>query len=78
MVTKLQEKIRTLQEIKVLFQINEKTLTKQQWKERIVLEHDLTACEDELFFIMKAITTSQRKSDERISSSQAAGLLRWR
>jgi Mitochondrial protein from FMP27/Golgi-body localisation protein domain/RNA pol II promoter Fmp27 protein domain/Domain of unknown function (DUF2405) len=77
MITKLQEKIRTLQEIKMLFQINEKTLTRQQWKERIVLEQDLTACEDELFFIMKAITTSQRKYDERGPSDQATGLLRW-
>ena len=77
MVINLQERIRTLQEIKALFQINEKTLTKKQWKERIILEEDLTACEDELFFIMKAITTSQRKSDERDSSAQKAGLLRW-
>jgi len=77
MVVRLQEKIRTLQEIKVFFQINEKTLTRQQWKERIMLEQDLTACEDELFFIMKAITTTQRKPEDRVSSSEATPLLRW-
>lgn len=76
-VVRLQEKIHTLQEIKVFFQINEKTLNRQQWKERIMLEQDLTSCEDELFFIMKAITTTQRKSEERVPSSEATPLLRW-
>ncbi|KIW00215.1 uncharacterized protein PV09_08255 [Verruconis gallopava] len=77
MVMKLQEKIRTMQEIKLMFQINEQTLNRQQWKERILLEHDLANCEDELFFIMKAITTSQRRIDERASSSVQTALLRW-
>lgn len=77
MVVRLQEKIRVLQEIKMQFQINEMTLTRQQWKERILLEQDLTACEDELFFIMKAITSSQRKVEERVSASEATPLLRW-
>jgi hypothetical protein len=76
MVMKLQDKIRTMQEIKLMFQVNERTLNRQQWKERILLEHDLTNCEDELFFIMKAITTSQRRVDERNASAQT-GLLRW-
>jgi hypothetical protein len=76
MVMKLQDKIRTMHEIKMMFQINERSLTRQQWKERIMLEHDLANCEDELFFIMKAITTSQRRADERASSAQSA-LLRW-
>lgn len=77
MVVRLQEKIHSLQEIKMFFQINEKTLTRQQWKERIMLEQDLTSCEDELFFIMKAITTSQRKLEDRVPSSEATPLLRW-
>jgi hypothetical protein len=77
MVTKLQEKIRVLLEIKMLFQVNEKTLSRQQWKERILLEEDLAKCESELFFIMKAITTSQRRFDERAQASQLTGLLRW-
>jgi hypothetical protein len=77
MVIKLQDKIRTLLEIKMLFQVNEKTLSRQQWKERILLEQDLATCENELFFIMKAITTSQRRFDERAQSSQSTGLLHW-
>merc|ERR1711881_647486 len=60
----------------MMFQINERSLSRQQWKERILLEHDLANCEDELFFIMKAITTSQRRADERASAAQTA-LLRW-
>jgi hypothetical protein len=76
MVMRLQHKIRTMQEIKVMFQVNELTLSRQQWKERILLEHDLANCEDDLFFIMKAITTSQRRVDERNFSAQTP-LLRW-
>jgi hypothetical protein len=76
MVMKLQDKIRTMQEIKYMFQINERSLSRQQWKERVMLEHDLANSEDELFFIMKAITTSQRRADERASAAQTA-LLRW-
>ncbi|KAF2397657.1 hypothetical protein EJ06DRAFT_532660 [Trichodelitschia bisporula] len=77
MVNRLQEKIRTLQEIKMLFQINERSLTRQQWKDRIMLEDDLAQYEDQLFFIMKAITTSQRRYDERAPTNQSAGLLHW-
>ncbi|KAF2418502.1 hypothetical protein EJ08DRAFT_703089 [Tothia fuscella] len=79
MVIKLQEKIKTLLEIKMLFQVNERTLSRQQWKERILLEQDLATCENELFFIMKAITTSQRRYDERAQAraSQSTGLLHW-
>jgi hypothetical protein len=76
-VIKLQEKIRVLMEIKMMFQVNEKTLSRQQWKERILLEKDLATCESELFFIMKAITTSQRRFDERAQASQQTGQLRW-
>ncbi|PGH04413.1 hypothetical protein AJ80_08524 [Polytolypa hystricis UAMH7299] len=74
MVNRLQQRIRQLQEIKNMFQIQAKYLDKQGWKDRIALEQDLTRCEDELFFVMKAITTSQRKIEERPGSS---GLLRW-
>ena len=76
MVSRLQQRIRHLEEIKNLFQIQAKYLDKQGWKDRMILERDLTACEDELFFIMKAITTSQRKNEER-AKSQSSGLLRW-
>jgi Golgi-body localisation protein domain/RNA pol II promoter Fmp27 protein domain len=77
-VTSLQERIRQLEDIKTHFQINAKYLDRQGWQDRMSLEKDLVSCEDELFFIMKAITTSQsqRKNDDR-QTTQSQGLLRW-
>ncbi|RAH87694.1 hypothetical protein BO86DRAFT_8643 [Aspergillus japonicus CBS 114.51] len=75
MVFKLQARIRQLEEIKEHFQIHAKYLDKQGWEDRLVLERDLTQCEDELFFLMKAITSSQRKIDPTMS--KANGVLRW-
>ena len=77
MVVSLQQKIRQLDEIKTQFQIRSVYLDRKGWQDRLNIEEDLAGCEDELFFIMKAITTSQRKSDERNQQSQATGLLRW-
>ena len=77
MVIMLQERIRQLEEIKTHFHVNEKYLDKRGWQDRIAMEQDLTSCEDELFFIMKAITTSQRKRDDRLEDSQVNGLLKW-
>ncbi|OTB07139.1 hypothetical protein M426DRAFT_83864 [Hypoxylon sp. CI-4A] len=74
MVTKLQDRIRQLEDIKSHFQIHSKSLDRKGWEERLALERDLAACEDELFFMMKAITSSQRKYD---SASQSNALLRW-
>ncbi|KAI8634908.1 mitochondrial protein from FMP27-domain-containing protein [Xylariaceae sp. FL1651] len=74
MVTKLQERIRSLEEIKSRFQIHSKHLDRKGWEDRLVLERDLAANEDELFFVMKAITSSQRKYD---SSLQSNALLKW-
>jgi hypothetical protein len=51
-------------------------LDAQGWQDRITLEKDLASCEDELFFIMKAITTSQRRTDER-ALSQATASMRY-
>ncbi|KAK8123486.1 hypothetical protein PG999_003404 [Apiospora kogelbergensis] len=74
MVIRLQERIRQLEDIKSHFQIHSKYLDKKGWEDRLLLERDLTACEDELFFMMKAITTSQQKYD---TTSQSNALLRW-
>lgn len=76
MAESLQERIRQLEDLKLHFQINAKYLDKQGWQDRINLEKDLANCEDELFFIMKAINTAQHKNDDR-KSSQSSGLLRW-
>lgn len=73
MVIRLQECIRQLDEIKTQYQVHSKYLDKKGWDDRVQLEQDLANCEDELFFMMKAITTSQRKYD----GSQNNGLLRW-
>ncbi|KAI0480570.1 mitochondrial protein from FMP27-domain-containing protein [Xylariaceae sp. FL0804] len=75
MVIRLQERIRQLEDIKSHFQIHSKYLDKQGWGDRLLLERDLAACEDELFFMMKAITTSQRRFSD--SSSQSNALLKW-
>ena len=77
MVSSLQARIRQLEEIKTQFQIHAKFLDKKGWEDRLAIEHDLASCEDELFFMMKAITTSQRKYDDRPQASQTTGLLRW-
>ncbi|KAL8791768.1 MAG: hypothetical protein Q9195_005644 [Heterodermia aff. obscurata] len=77
MVIRLQERIRQLEEIKSYFAIHAKFLDRQGWQDRLSVEQDLTSCEDELFFMMKAITTSQRKNEDRTQTSQTTGLLRW-
>lgn len=77
MVTSLQARIRQLEELKLHFQLHAKYLDRQGWEDRLSIEHDLANCEDELFFMMKAITTSQRKNDDRAQASQTTGLLRW-
>ncbi|KAG9253788.1 golgi-body localization protein domain-containing protein [Emericellopsis atlantica] len=73
-IQKLQERIRQMEEIKAHFQIYSKYLDKRGWEDRLTLERDLAAAEDELFFVMKAITTSQRKYD--VNTSENA-LLKW-
>ncbi|KAF7588595.1 hypothetical protein BBP40_005480 [Aspergillus hancockii] len=75
MVFKLQSRIRHLEEIKEHFQIHAKYLDKKGWEDRLELEKDLSQCEDELFFLMKAITTSQRRIDPTMSG--AHGVMRW-
>ena len=77
MVISLQERIRQLEEIKTYFQVHAKYLDRRGWQDRLSIEHDLAKCEDELFFVMKAITTSQRKNEDRAQASQTTGLLRW-
>lgn len=77
LVIGLQERIRQLEEIKSVFQINEKFLDKKGWSDRIEVEKDLAVFEDELFFVMKAITTAQRRYDDRVQAKELTGTLRW-
>ncbi|KAG6004468.1 hypothetical protein E4U21_001040 [Claviceps maximensis] len=75
MVQKLQERFRQLEEIKDHFQVYSNYLDQKGWEDRLALERDLSSCQDELFFMMKAITTSQRKyGTEDINTS---ALLKW-
>ena len=75
MVQMLQGRIRQLEEIKLQFQVQEKYLDRQGWKDRITMDQDLASCEDELFFMMKAITTAQQRLEDRRDQENAAGLL---
>lgn len=77
MVMNLQARIRRLEELKTYFQIHKKYLDRQGWLDNQAIEQDLANCEDELFFIMKAITTSQRKTDDRAEASQTIPILKW-
>ncbi|PKS13276.1 hypothetical protein jhhlp_000047 [Lomentospora prolificans] len=77
MIQNLQERVRQLESIKSHLQIYAKTMNKKWWEDHIVLEKDLAACEDELFFLMKAITTSQRKHETTGEASQSNALLKW-
>lgn len=75
MVERLQNRIHQLEEIKTYFQINSQNLDIEGWRGRVAVDEDLAGCEEELFFMMKAITTAQRKHEDR--ASQASGILRW-
>ena len=77
MVADLQKRIRDLEETKAYFQLHAQDLDGQGWHDLVVIEQDLLNCEDELFFLMKAIATSQRKRDDRSPDASSAGLLRW-
>ena len=75
MVQMLQERIRQLEEIKMHFQVNEKYLDRQGWKDRIAMDQDLASCEDELFFMMKAITTAQQRVEDRREQENVTGIV---
>ncbi|KAF4120369.1 RNA pol II promoter Fmp27 protein domain [Geosmithia morbida] len=73
-IHRLQERIRQMGDIKTHFQVYSKYLDKRGWEDRLSLERDLAAAEDELFFVMKAITSSQRRFD---LSTDSNALLKW-
>lgn len=78
LVIQLQDRMRNLNEIKQHFHTHETRLDRKGWEDRISLEQDLAGCEEELFFIMKAITTSQQKVDERaVETSGGNGTMKW-
>jgi len=77
LVETLQSRIRQIDEIKTHFQLHETVLDQQGWKDRASMDRDLTNCADELFFMMKAITTSQQKMEDRGIQDDSTGILHW-
>ena len=77
MVADLQKRIRDLEEIRAQFQLHVEELDESGKKDFSTVEQDLANCEDELFFLMKAITSSQRKHDDRSPNASTNGFLRW-
>ncbi|SPO02967.1 related to FMP27 Found in Mitochondrial Proteome [Cephalotrichum gorgonifer] len=76
-IQKLQERVRQLENIKSHLAIYGGASEKQGWDDLVVLERDLEACEDELFFLMKAITTSQGKHEPNFEANRSNALLKW-
>ncbi|PHH70120.1 hypothetical protein CDD80_6220 [Ophiocordyceps camponoti-rufipedis] len=74
MVQRLQARIKQMEDIKGQFQVYGKHLDRRGWEDRLTLERDLAASEDELFFVMKAITTAQQKHE---TDSDTRALLKW-
>ncbi|KAK9369833.1 golgi-body localization protein domain-containing protein [Lipomyces kononenkoae] len=75
MVENLQREIRQLEEIRHQFQIYTSDLDEQGWRDRRNVLVELASARDELFFIMKAIMTSQRRREDK--ESETTGVLQW-
>lgn len=74
MVKTLQERIRQLEEIDLHFRVNSHTLDLDGCKDQISLREELNSCEDELFFLMKAVTMAQEKHD---GETETVPTMRW-
>ncbi|KAK9469177.1 golgi-body localization protein domain-containing protein [Lipomyces arxii] len=75
MIENLQREIRQLEEIRHQFQLYTTVLDEQGWKDRRNVVAELENAREELFFIMKAITTGQRRLEDH--EAQTTGLLQW-
>ncbi|KAK9385296.1 golgi-body localization protein domain-containing protein [Lipomyces mesembrius] len=75
MVENLQREIRQLEEIRYQFQIYTSDLDEQGWRDRRNVQMELSSACEELFFIMKAITTGQRRLEDK--ESETTGVLQW-
>ena len=74
MVKTLQERIRQLEEIDLQFRLNSYSLDEEGCKDQVRLRDELNSCEEELFFLMKAVTMSQGKHD---SETETVSTMRW-
>ncbi|KAK9483721.1 golgi-body localization protein domain-containing protein [Lipomyces starkeyi] len=75
MVENLQREIRQLEEIRYQFQIYTSDLDEQGWRDRRNVQMELSSACEELFVIMKAITTGQRRLEDK--ESETTGVLQW-
>ncbi|OLL25142.1 UPF0648 protein [Neolecta irregularis DAH-3] len=74
MVVSLQEQLRQLEEIKNQFQLS-RHLDRQSCIDQVTLESEIHDCEEDLFFLMKAITTAQQKLEDRERENSPS--VRW-
>lgn len=76
MVETLQRRINQLEEIKVQRQTSDGLYMSQSPSDGSVIDRDLNSYEDELFFMMEAITTSQRRLEDRGVQESSTGMVR--
>ena len=74
MVKSLQERIRQLEEIDLQFRVNSNNLDQEGCKDQVMLRDELNSCEEELFFLMKAVTIAQQKQD---GEAETVPTMRW-
>ena len=74
MVKTLQNRIRQLEEIDQQFCVNAHTLDQEGCNDQISLRDELNSCEEELFFLMKAVTMAQEKHD---TETETVPTMRW-
>jgi Golgi-body localisation protein domain len=74
MVRSLQDRIRQLEEIDLQFRVNSTSLDVDGCNDQVVLRDELNSCEEELFFLMKAVTMSQEKHDSEV---ETVPTMRW-
>jgi hypothetical protein len=74
MVKSLQERIRQLEYIDLQFRVNSHSLDEDSCHDRVLLRDELNSCEEELFFLMKAVTLSQQKHD---GETETVPSMRW-
>jgi Golgi-body localisation protein domain/RNA pol II promoter Fmp27 protein domain len=74
MVKSLQDRLRQLEEIDLQFLVNAASLDLEGCKDQILLRNELNSSEEELFFLMKAVTMSQEK---RESEAETVPTMRW-
>jgi hypothetical protein len=74
MVKSLQERIRQLEYIDLQFRVNSHSLDEEGCEDQVSLRDEMNSCEEELFFLMKAVTLSQQKHEGEV---ETVPTMRW-